>query len=360
MFSINCRNAHTGLPLTVNGLLNHGAKRDSRNGPVYMFPMPCTVIFKEPIERVVFWPQRDANPFFHLFESLWMLAGRNDVEPVAYFAGNMRSFSDDGETFNAAYGYRWRKWFRDLGNSYDQLDRIVEALKANPDCRRQVLAMWDGHHDLGLQSKDIPCNTHAYFQIDPEGRLNMMVCNRSNDTVWGTFGANAVHFSFLLEYMAAKIGVPMGRYWQTSMNLHGYEATLEKVAELGKIRPEDLAAKDPYVTNLVKPITLIHHKKETMDQWDSDLSMFMEDPQAIGFQTRFFKRLMPVVMAAFKLYKEEDKPHNYKLAIKELQRLNVNFGHRLDWGLAMEQWLIRRLTTWEEKQRAEDDGVQHG
>ncbi len=55
-----------------------------------------------PRERVLFSRERDANPFFHLMESLWILAGREDLGFLEHFNSNMRQFSDDGTTFNAS------------------------------------------------------------------------------------------------------------------------------------------------------------------------------------------------------------------------------------------------------------------
>ena len=49
--------------------------------------------------------------------------------------------------------------------------------------------------------EEIPCNTAIYFKVR-EGKLNMTVSNRSNDVIWGTFGANVVHMSILQEYVA--------------------------------------------------------------------------------------------------------------------------------------------------------------
>ena len=67
--------------------------------------------------------------------------------------------------------------------------------------------MWDAKQDLSHrnESKDLPCNTHVYFSIR-EGFLDMTVCNRSNDLIWGCCGANAVHMSFLQEYVATMWG----------------------------------------------------------------------------------------------------------------------------------------------------------
>ena len=97
-------------------------------------------------------------------------------------------------------------------------------LRADPDSRRAVLQIWDAEADLGVPSKDIACNTQAMFKVRG-GQLNMLVSNRSNDIVWGCYGANAVQFSMLLEYMAARIGVAPGTYRQVSDSFHAYHDT---------------------------------------------------------------------------------------------------------------------------------------
>jgi hypothetical protein len=94
-------------------------------------------------------------------------------------------------------------------------------LRKRPDSRRVVLQMWDPVNDLDSPSKDIPCNTNIYFKIRG-GELQMTVCNRSNDMIWGAYGANAVHMSVLQEYIAAALGVYIGPYYQVSDSFHVY------------------------------------------------------------------------------------------------------------------------------------------
>ncbi|WP_217469305.1 thymidylate synthase, partial [Staphylococcus aureus] len=77
-----------------------------------------------------------------------MLAGRNDVAFVSGYVARMATFSDDGQTFHGAYGYRWRQHF-----GFDQLNAVVKALKANPDDRRCVVQMWSAQDDLGREGK---------------------------------------------------------------------------------------------------------------------------------------------------------------------------------------------------------------
>jgi len=225
MILIEARNVNDALEKGIRALKMFGREEDSRNGPVITAPEPVMTQYERPWERVLFSAARDANPFFHLFESLWMLAGRCDVESVARYAARMKDYSDDGENLHGAYGFRWREW-----HSFDQLTELIKLLRAEPNTRRAVLGMWSPSGDLvasegygGVNSKDIPCNTHAYFRKRGDV-LDMTVCARSNDMVWGAYGANAVHFSVLHEFMARAVGLPQGRMYQLSNDFHIYRA----------------------------------------------------------------------------------------------------------------------------------------
>ena len=121
----------TGKTFSPPDIPNIFAIGGSRNGAVIRYKRPVTIIYTRPTERVLFSPARDANPFFHLYEAVWMLAGRNDLKSMTNYVARFKDFSDDGETLHGAYGYRWRKYF-----GYDQLDWIVDELKANPESRR--------------------------------------------------------------------------------------------------------------------------------------------------------------------------------------------------------------------------------
>jgi len=334
---IDVRNVHKALPEALYRLRNDGVERESRNGPVTVFPTPVTTVYKEPTERVIFWPQRDANPFFHLFEALWMLAGRNDVAYPASFVKRMRSFSDDGVTFHGAYGHRWINHF-----GFDQLEVIAARLRANPDDRRNVLAMWDAGEDLGKDGKDLPCNTHAYFSVTANGKLDMTVCNRSNDLVWGAYGANAVHFSILQEYMAAAVGVDVGRYYQVSNNLHAYKDTLDQVAELADQADDPLTGSQPspYEQGIVRPFPLV---STPIDIWRQDLGVFLSDGPIVGFRDPFFRRVVTPMHAAYRAYKSQDADR-FNAARDILTQCKAT-----DWRLAATQWIDRREKRYLEK-----------
>lgn len=196
----------------------------TRNGRALVFDGPVLVTYTNPKRRVLFDPIRDANPFFHYMEAIWMLSGSEEVEFPAKFAKNIGSYSDDGETLHGAYGYRWRRHF-----GTDQIKAVIRMLDEDSSTRRAVIGMWDPMIDLDVDSRDLPCNTHIYFRV-VKGQLDMTVCNRSNDMVWGMLGANMVHMSILQEYIANALDREVGNYYQFTNNLHIYEGWEDKYA----------------------------------------------------------------------------------------------------------------------------------
>jgi thymidylate synthase len=210
-----CHALHQGMMY----LKENGTIEESRAGRVIVAPGPVTTVYQNPTQRVLFSAKRDANPFFHLMESMWMFAGRQDAEFLNQYIRDFGSrFAEPDGRIHDAYGYRWREHFSFM----DQLRVITKILRKDPGSRQAVLTMWDPVADLGVPNlKTRPCNVTAFFQV-PDGLLNMTVCCRSNDIIFGAYGANAVHFSLLQEYMAATLNVDVGRYWQVSNNYHAY------------------------------------------------------------------------------------------------------------------------------------------
>src|ERR1035437_892492 len=124
---LEVRNVNDALAAGLQYLIAEGLPEKSRNGPVLVAPGPVTTVYLKPLERVLYSATRDANPLFHLMESIWMIAGRNEIDFPCQFNKGYGQYSDDGKTMWDAYGWRWRNFF-----GYDQLIPIVEELRANP------------------------------------------------------------------------------------------------------------------------------------------------------------------------------------------------------------------------------------
>lgn len=342
---INVRNVHEALPEGVAILAQEGLDQETRNGDTIVHPGTVTTHYECPRERVVLWEERDANPFFHFYEGLWMLGGCEDVGRLTRFVRRMATFSDDGKIFHGAYGYRWRRFFQ-----LDQVRLIGEALKTDPTCRRQVLEIWHGPADLVEQKdkRDIPCNLVATFQVDHLGALNMVVFCRSNDMVWGCYGANAVHFSMLQEVVAAIAEVPVGWYEHVSANWHAYTKTLEPLKNLKNARymPTRAGATRPNPYNNMRPFTMVNTNPDT---WFSDLEMFLDCEGAVtGYRDVFFRHVALPIVAVHNAYRQLPQPSNYEQAMTLCDKIKAD-----DWAEACHQWLLRRYRKWTMRALAE-------
>jgi hypothetical protein len=188
-----------------------GIREETRNGPVISMRTPVMVHTTLPMRRVLMCPKRKANPFLFLLDGLSILSRVPFVKPFADIVPRFREYSDDGVTLRAHYGRRLA----------DQIPEAIQMLREQQNSRRVTMAIWNPNDDLGTESRDIPCNVHVNLRI-VGGCLDLTVFNRSNDLFWGMLGANIVQFSFLLEYIAAKVGVRPGVLTQVSTNLHAY------------------------------------------------------------------------------------------------------------------------------------------
>ncbi len=322
MHVIEAENVNHAYTAGMNFLADFGEEHDSRAGKVLRSPVPVTTIYAEPCQRVLFNGTRDCNPFFHLFESIWMLAGRQDVESLLQFNKRMGDYSDDGKIFHGAYGYRWRHHF-----GSDQIETVVEQLKENKEDRRAMICMWDVEEDSGNNCKDIPCNDMIKFDAY-SGKLNMIVFCRSNDIIWGAYGANAVHMSFLQEYMAAAIGIPVGTYSQISCDYHAYKDVYEK-------KVKNIHNIDKYALNdlTYQPLVL---ENETANSFLEDCEDFYGKLifTDTDFTTAFFKETVMPMYTVHKIYKGGKK----KAALGLCENI-----YAPDWKCAAKEWIERRI-----------------
>jgi len=292
-----------------------GEEEQSRNGPVIAAPSPVVTVYQRPSQRVLFDALRDCNPFFHLFEAVWMLAGSRDVKPLLKYNKRMVDFAEGGEHIHGAYGDRWFRYF-----GFSQVRMIYDLLDCNKQDRQAVLQMWDCKSDLGASVKDKPCNTHCYFRV-VRGRLDMTVCCRSNDIIWGAYGANAVHFSVLQEFMANALGIPIGCMYKFSNNFHIYKS----------VPRFDEIMRNPYLD--VDPYKLKAKEWEHILQPGENPWYFLKECQDIveGRDTRHVRCLWlrRLILPMIALWESRD-------------RLILEGMEDCDWKVAFTEWLDRR------------------
>lgn len=292
-----------------------GRHETTRAGEVLVAPGPVVTVYKQPWERILFDPVRDCNPFFHLFETIWMFAGQTNVRPLMMYNKRMTDFAEANGELHGAYGHRWRQGF-----GFDQLARIVGMLRDEPSTRRAVLTMWSAHGDLGAKKRDLPCNTHCYFAMR-EGALSMTVCCRSNDMVWGAYGANAVHFSMLHEFICNATGLPMGEMYQFSNNFHIYK----EVPKYEEMMSYPFIETNPYGGLKVYPGIV------GMRNWQT----FLEECEKLMYSSYASSNvtnpfLCDIVLPMIHLWETRDMA-----CLKDMPEC--------DWKVAFQQWMERRM-----------------
>jgi hypothetical protein len=214
------------------------------------------------------------------------------------------------------------------------------------------------------QSKDVACNLSVMFSIremvdlvDKEGKdtnldngvpaeavkryLDITVTNRSNDMIWGTLGANYVHFSFLQEYVANCLGVEVGVYNQFTNNLHVYTSRWEPEKWLSWYTSEaaTLQKYDYYGEPVANAdIKLVSDKKE-FDCIIGDITG--QGKFAITVGEEFLDLVAAPLLTAFGYHKQR----NYEAALESARKIAMG-----DWRVACVRWLKRREANYLKKE----------
>ncbi len=116
-------------------------------------------------------------------ELVWFLSGSTNI---AYLKENGVSiwdeWADDKGELGPVYGHQWRSWPAADGGTIDQIARVVDSIRTNPDSRRHVVSAWNPAEVERMALP--PC--HALFQFYvARGELSCQLYQRSADLFLG-------------------------------------------------------------------------------------------------------------------------------------------------------------------------------
>ncbi len=292
-------------------ILNTGLITDSRNGKTSELLSYLTTV-TNPAQMCTGGYGRKMNIFFLLAEAFWIWGGRKDVKYLEFFNSRMSEFSDDGKSFAAPYGYRLRHWgkysFQDesqfseihmLNDGEDQIRTILQMLKADPETRRAVASIWNPDFDLGVQSKDLPCNDTLFFKLRQD-KLHLTIANRSNDLHWG-LPTNIFQFGFILRSMAKILGVGVGNQNHLSDSLHIY---LDRPEAMDMQTNYDTREKDFNLYDYCEPASF-HDGKITIEDYDWIVNSILINTEAaiVKIGSADVITTIPFHQAAYKMLK---------------------------------------------------------
>jgi thymidylate synthase len=160
-----------------------------------------------------------------IHELLWFLKGETNI---AYLKENGVSiwdeWADENGNLGPVYGYQWRSWPNPDGTQTDQITKLVEGLKKNPDGRRHIVSAWNPSFidQMALP----PCHCLFQFYI-ADGKLSCQLYQRSADTFLGV-PFNIASYALLTMMMAQVCGYQPGEFVWTGGDVHLYSNHVEQ------------------------------------------------------------------------------------------------------------------------------------
>lgn len=161
-----------------------------------------------------------------IHELLWFLKGETNIR---YLNENGVTIWDEWADANGelgpVYGYQWRSWPTADGRHIDQISRVVDSLKNNPDSRRHIVSAWNVGEIENMALP--PCHVLFQFYV-ANGKLSCQLYQRSADVFLGV-PFNIASYALLTMMMAQVCGYEPGEFVHTLGDTHIYLNHIEQV-----------------------------------------------------------------------------------------------------------------------------------
>ena len=161
-----------------------------------------------------------------IHELLWFLQGDTNIK---YLKDNGVSiwdeWADENGDLGPVYGYQWRSWPAPNGESIDQIAKLIEMIRKNPDSRRLIVSAWNPA--LVEQMALPPC--HALFQFYvANGRLSSQLYIRSSDSFLG-LPYNIASLALLTHMLAQQCDLVPHEIVVSIGDLHAYSNHMAQI-----------------------------------------------------------------------------------------------------------------------------------
>ena len=161
-----------------------------------------------------------------IYELLWFLKGDTNIRYLQEHGVRIwNEWADENGELGPVYGHQWRSWPDYQGGTIDQISKVVEQIRHNPDSRRMIVSAWNVAEvdQMALP----PCHTMFQFYV-ADGKLSLQLYQRSADTFLGV-PFNIASYALLLQMMAQVTGLKAGEFIHTTGDTHIYLNHLEQV-----------------------------------------------------------------------------------------------------------------------------------
>lgn len=160
-----------------------------------------------------------------IHEILWFLSGDTNIR---YLKENGVSiwdeWADENGDLGPVYGYQWRSWPAPDGRHIDQISKVIDMIKNNPDSRRLIVSAWNPAlvDEMALP----PCHSLFQFYVS-NGKLSCQLYQRSADVFLGV-PFNIASYALLTMMVAHVTGLEVGDFVHTLGDAHLYLNHIEQ------------------------------------------------------------------------------------------------------------------------------------
>jgi thymidylate synthase len=163
-----------------------------------------------------------------VYELLWFLRGETNTRFLKDHGVSIwDEWADEYGELGPVYGFQWRSWPTPDGGHIDQISRVLDEIRRNPDSRRLLVSAWNVA-DLDRMAL-MPC--HAFFQFYvANGRLSCQLYQRSADIFLGV-PFNIASYALLTMMVAQVCELAPGDFIHTFGDTHLYANHVEQARE---------------------------------------------------------------------------------------------------------------------------------
>jgi thymidylate synthase len=172
-----------------------------------------------------------------IYELLWFLRGETNVRWLQERGVTIwDEWADDKGDLGPVYGSQWRNWPDGNGGTIDQIERLVESIRRNPESRRHIVTAWNPAEieDMALP----PCHCLFQFYV-ANGRLSCQLYQRSADIFLGV-PFNIASYALLTHMVAQVTGLEVGDFVHTFGDAHLYSNHVDQAREQLSREPRPL------------------------------------------------------------------------------------------------------------------------
>jgi len=160
-----------------------------------------------------------------IYELLWFLRGDTNVKYLNEHGVTIwDEWADTEGELGRVYGAQWCDWRTADGRSINQIERVVEQIKRDPQSRRLLVSAWNVG-ELNQMALP-PCHVLFQFFVQ-EGELSCQLYQRSADLFLGV-PFNIASYALLTMMVAQVCDLKPGTFVHTFGDLHLYANHLDQ------------------------------------------------------------------------------------------------------------------------------------